>query len=116
MNFSEARKCPDCAGTGVVGIYAHRSVKAVAMGRSVRSVYPAAAVCTCSAADARYGAVQVDGQPIGRYFPEGYCRLPDPFYRPTPATLEADVRHIRQWLDERGTARVGEFTAEDWRG
>jgi|694.fasta_scaffold63582_5 hypothetical protein len=116
MNFHEARKCPDCAGTGVVGIYAHKSVKAVEMGRPIHAVYTAVVVCTCAEADKRYGSVQVDQKPIGRYFPQGYCRLPDPFYRATPATREADIRNMRQWLDERGTARVGEFTVDDWRG
>ena len=116
MSDGGRNRCPLCSGSGVVGIFAHKSVKAVEHGRAIRCAYAAGVVCECAAGAGRYGSVQIDGQPIGGYFAQGFCRLPNPFYRPTPSTIAADVAWMQAWLDGRGTARVGEFTVDDWRG
>jgi len=115
-NEYHGAKCRDCDGSGTVAIYAHRTVRAVKLGQSIRFAYQAVAVCNCTMADKKYGSVMVDDQPIRRFEEEQYCRLPSHYYTPTPETVDKDIEVIRAWLDGRGTARVGEFTAEDWRG
>jgi hypothetical protein len=102
--------------TGSVAIYSHRSVKAVEQGRAIKFAYCAAAICQCAVASKRYGKVQIDDREPCSFNEQDFCRMPSHYYLPTSATVEEDVRFIREWLDGRGTARVGEFTAEDWRG
>jgi hypothetical protein len=118
MQTSEgyAARCHDCRDTGVVMVYAHANVRAVKNGKPLRCANRAAVVCHCGAADHRYGNVERDGRPLGRYEPQGYCVLPSHHYTPTPETVAADSEAIQRWLDERGTARVGTFTVDDWQG
>jgi hypothetical protein len=102
--------------SGVVMIFAHATVSRVKQGKPVRFAYRAAVPCTCAVADARYGKVRVDGEPMQRYHEDGYCRLPDRFYTPNAYTVAADCETILAWLDSKGTARVGSFTVDDWQG
>jgi hypothetical protein len=114
--YHDAKRCKDCMDTGTVAIYAHRSVKAVELGKTIKFAYSSAVICHCAVATKRYGKVLVDDQPPCSFTEYDFCRMPSHYHRPTPDTVEQDVRVMREWLDGRGTARVGEFTAEDWRG
>jgi hypothetical protein len=67
--------------------------------------------CTCQTADDRYGRWEPEPP---RYNAAKYCLLPPPPYTPSAETADEDEDRIRQWLDDTGTARCGQFSAEEW--
>lgn len=67
--------------------------------------------CTCQTADERYGRWQPEPP---RYNAATHCLLPEPPYTPSAETAEEDEIRIKHWLDQTGTARCGQFSAEEW--
>lgn len=67
--------------------------------------------CTCQTADERYGRWEPSPP---RYNPDTHCLIPSPPYTPSSQTIDEDEERIRAWLDETGTARCGQFSADQW--
>lgn len=67
--------------------------------------------CTCQTADERYGRWE---PALPRYDDNQYCLMPPPPFSPSADTIDADEGRIAEWLDARGVARCGEFTADAW--